>query len=85
MDDRSIRLRWTVLRLGESSRLQRQVLAQAYQQIFPQARRPLGGGSGASCHRPSLHFVNLVRHAVRAIRKYLLLRPCPGSGILSGS
>jgi len=64
MDDRSIRPRPTVLRLCESSRLQRQVLAQAYQQVFPQARRPLGNssGGGASC-RPSLHFVTEARVA----------------------
>jgi hypothetical protein len=73
MDDRSIRPRWTVLRLCESSRLQRQVpgvsevepLAQAYQQVFPQARRSLsdGNGTGESCRRPVLQFVTEARVA----------------------
>jgi hypothetical protein len=51
MDDRSIsvprpfeRLRagWAVIRLCESSRFQKQLLAQAYQQVFPQVRQSLG-------------------------------------------
>ena len=42
MDDRSITVpRWLVLRTCESSRHQRQLLAQAYQQVFPQARQSL--------------------------------------------
>jgi hypothetical protein len=46
MDDRSIRVpRWSVVRVCESSRQQRQVLAQVYQQIFPQVRRSLSGGN----------------------------------------
>jgi hypothetical protein len=42
MDDRSTAAaRWSVVRLCESSRHQRQLLAQAYQQVFPQVRQPL--------------------------------------------
>ena len=42
MDDRSITAaRWSVVRACESSRHQRQLLAQAYQQVFPQARQSL--------------------------------------------
>jgi hypothetical protein len=48
MDDRSITVpRWSVVRVCESSRHQRQVLAHVYQQIFPQARQPLSGGNVA--------------------------------------
>jgi hypothetical protein len=40
MDDRSTPLsRWAVVRLSQSSRHQRQLLAQAYQHVFPQSRR----------------------------------------------
>jgi hypothetical protein len=49
MDDRSITApRWSVVRVCESSRLQRQVLAQVYQQIFPQLRQSLSGGKVAA-------------------------------------
>jgi hypothetical protein len=49
MDDRSIAVaRWSVVRLCESSRHQRQLLAQAYQQAFPQVRQPLAGGNTAA-------------------------------------
>jgi hypothetical protein len=43
MDDRPISptRRWSVVRLCQSSRHQSQLLAQAYQQIFPQVRQPL--------------------------------------------
>jgi hypothetical protein len=42
MDDRSISVtRWSVVRAYESSRHQRQLLAQAYQQVFPQVRQSL--------------------------------------------
>jgi hypothetical protein len=45
MDDRPVTVarvtRWSVLRLCESSRHHRQLLAQAYQQVFPQARQSL--------------------------------------------
>jgi hypothetical protein len=42
MDDRSVTAaRWSVVRACESSRHQRQLLAQAYQQVFPQARQSL--------------------------------------------
>jgi hypothetical protein len=59
MDDRSIaQTRWSVMRLCESSRHQRQLLAQAYQQVFPQVRQPLSRGdiaarSGGSSHSHS--------------------------------
>jgi hypothetical protein len=40
MIDPSLRqARWSVVRACESSRHQRQLLAQAYQQVFPQARQ----------------------------------------------
>jgi hypothetical protein len=43
MDDRSISVpRRAVVRLCESSRFQRQFLAQAYRQVFPEVRRALG-------------------------------------------
>lgn len=42
MDDRSIpRPRWTVVRSCQTARHHRQLLAQAYQQVFPQARLSL--------------------------------------------
>ncbi len=42
MDDRSTTVtRWPVVRICESSRHQRQLLAQAYQQVFPQVRQSL--------------------------------------------
>lgn len=42
MDDRSITApRWSVMRVCESSRHQRQLLAQAYQQVFAQVRQSL--------------------------------------------
>ena len=43
MDDRPVVAvaRWSVLRLCESSRHHRQLLAQAYQQIFPQVHQSL--------------------------------------------
>jgi hypothetical protein len=66
MDDRSIPVaRWTVVRLCESSRHQSQLLAQAYQQVFPQVRQPLGSvnvaaaggdaaaGGGSAPQRPA--------------------------------
>ena len=53
MDDRSITVpRWSVVRVCESSRHQRQVLAHVYQQVFPQVRQPLSSGNvavGACC------------------------------------
>jgi hypothetical protein len=53
MDDRSIIVaRWSVVRLCESSRHQRQLLAQAYQQVFPQVRRSL---CAARCGSPPQH------------------------------
>jgi hypothetical protein len=49
MDDRPVPVaRWPVVRACESSRHQRQLLAQAYQQVFPQVRQPLGGGDIAA-------------------------------------
>lgn len=46
MDDRSITVpRWSVVRVGECSRHQRQLLAQAYQQVFPQVRQSLSGAN----------------------------------------
>jgi hypothetical protein len=59
MDDRSITAaRWSVLRACQSSRHQRQLLAQAYQQVFPQVRQSLGSvnipaGRSGSCASPS--------------------------------
>ena len=45
MDDRSITVpRWSVVRVCESSRHQRQLLAQVYQQVFPQVRQSLSHG-----------------------------------------
>lgn len=53
MDDRPITVaRWPVVRLCECSRHQRQLLAQAYQQVFPQARQPLGGVNPAAAAGP---------------------------------
>jgi len=44
MDDRSITVpRWSVVRVCECSRHHRQLLAQAYQQVFPQVRQSLDG------------------------------------------
>jgi hypothetical protein len=49
MDDRSITApRWLVVRVCESSRHQRRLLAQVYQQVFPQIRQSLSGGNGAA-------------------------------------
>lgn len=49
MDDQSITAtRWSVVRACESSRHQRQLLAQAYQQVYPQVRQSLGGGNVAA-------------------------------------
>jgi len=49
MDDRSVTpARRSVVRLCESSRHQRQLLAQAYQQVFPQVRQSLVGGNIAA-------------------------------------
>jgi hypothetical protein len=49
MDDRSItRPRWIVVRLSQSSRHQWQLLAQAYQQVFPQVRRSLSNRGAAA-------------------------------------
>ncbi len=49
MDDRSITVpRWLVVRVCESSRHQRQLLAKVYQQVFPQVRQSLTGGNGAA-------------------------------------
>lgn len=49
MDDRSITAtRWSVVRRCESSRHQRQLLANVYQQVFPQVRQSLSGGNGAA-------------------------------------
>jgi hypothetical protein len=57
MDDRSFTVpRWLVVRVCESSRHQRQLLAKVYQQVFPQVRQSLTGGNGAAnvgCSRPS--------------------------------
>ena len=57
MDDRSITVpRWLVVRVCESSRHQRQLLANVYQQVFPQVRQSLSGGNGTAtfgCSRPS--------------------------------
>lgn len=52
MDDRSITVpRWLLVRVCESSRLQRQLLAQAYQQVFPQVRQsPSSGKIPARSH-----------------------------------
>lgn len=58
MDDRSITVtRWSVVRLCESSRHQRQLLAQVYQQVFPQARQALCGVDAAAgrCGPPTQH------------------------------
>ena len=60
MDDRSTTVtRWPVVRICESSRHQRQLLAQAYQQIFPQARQPLArinvAAAAARCGTPTAH------------------------------
>ena len=69
MDDRSIpATRWPVMRSCQSTRHQRQLLAQAYQQVFPQARRsleqlPAGGGP---CASPSLQSVTAARVAAGA-------------------
>ena len=49
MDDRSAPVpRCSVVRLCESSRFQRQLLAQAYQQVFPQIQRSLAGAPVAA-------------------------------------
>ena len=40
--------RWRVLRLCQSSRHQRQLLAQAYQQVFPQVRQSLSSVNSAA-------------------------------------
>jgi hypothetical protein len=49
MDDRSVPFaRWSVVRTCESSRHQRQLLAQAYQQVYPQVRQSLGDGNVAA-------------------------------------
>jgi hypothetical protein len=59
MDDRSITAaRWSVVRVCESSRHQRQLLAQAYQQVFPQVRQSLDSvnipaGRSGSAPQPS--------------------------------
>lgn len=56
MDDRSIAApRWSVVRVCESSRHQRQLLAQIYQQVFPQVRQPLSSGniSSGTCGIPT--------------------------------
>ena len=56
MDDRSITVpRWSVVRVCESSRHQRQLLAQAYQQVFPQIRQPLDNVATALCRLPHSH------------------------------
>lgn len=55
MDDRSIPApRWLVVRACESSRHQRQLLAQAYQQVFAQVRQPLGHAT-TRCGLPHSH------------------------------
>lgn len=52
MDDRSVPVaRWSVVRTCESSRHQRQLLAQAYQQVYPQVRQSLGDGNVAAVRR----------------------------------
>jgi hypothetical protein len=49
MDDRATPVpRCSVVRLCESSRYQHQLLAQAYQQVFPQIHRPLTGAGVAA-------------------------------------
>ena len=49
MDDRSAPVpRCSVVRLCESSRFQHQLLAQAYQQVFPQIHRSLTGAGVAA-------------------------------------
>jgi hypothetical protein len=56
MDDRSITVpRWSVLRVCESSRHQRQLLAQAYQQVFPQVRQPLSHVAATRCSLSHSH------------------------------
>jgi hypothetical protein len=55
MDDRAIPVpRCSVVRLCESSRYQRQLLAQAYQHVFPQIPRSLTGAKVAprACAAP---------------------------------
>jgi hypothetical protein len=64
MDDRSIpAARWSVVRRCESSRHQRQLLAQAYQQVAPQARRSLGQVPAVNgpCRSPMLQRVTAAR------------------------
>jgi hypothetical protein len=56
MDDRSLTVpRWSVVRVCESSRHQRQLLAQVYQQVFAQVRRPLSSSYVVvgPCHIPT--------------------------------
>ncbi len=63
MDDRSTTVtRWPVVRICESSRHQRQLLAQAYQQVFPQVRQLLASVNVAAaaavvvrCGTPTAH------------------------------
>ena len=58
MDDQSITVpRWSVVRACESSRHQRQLLAQVYQQVFPQIRQPVGnvGVAATGCSLPQSH------------------------------
>lgn len=58
MDDRSITVpHWSVVRVCESSRHQRQLLAQAYQQVFPQIRQSLSNVDVAAtrCRLPHSH------------------------------
>jgi len=56
MDDQSITVpRWLVVRACESSRHQRQLLAQAYQQVFPQICQSLSSVNVAARSRGSVH------------------------------
>ena len=56
MDDRSITVpRWSVVRVCESSRQQRQLLAQVYQRVFPQIRQSLSSVNLAATSRGSVH------------------------------
>jgi hypothetical protein len=56
MDDRSLtRPRWLVVRVCESSRHQRQLLAQVYQQVFPQIRQPLDNVAATRWRLPHSH------------------------------
>jgi hypothetical protein len=67
MDDRSIPVaRWSVVRCCQATRHQRQLLARAYQRVFPQLRCSLSrlpGCDPAPCDPASLQFVTNARVA----------------------